>query len=158
LKAFLHHLSEEQLDDVLCIEAIGSLLAGKPPKAWTDADSAKYELNLADVVRAFKNLETLVLERTRQLENGVVPAEIMRISVADVHSKQRDAVVVVQPAQSNRMAEAMISIENALASQGVDTDPNLALAALAAVSRKFLEDFDQNSAVYTESQPDRKGK
>jgi hypothetical protein len=158
LKAFLHHVSEEQIDDVPWIEAIGSLLVGKPPKAWTDADCAKYELNLADVVRAFRNLEALVLEKTRQLENGVVPAEIMRISVADVHSRQREAVVVVQAQERDRMAEAMISIEDALTRLGMDENPNLALAALAAVSRKFLEDFDQNSGVQKHTHSDQMGK
>jgi hypothetical protein len=62
LKAFAHHLCDEELEDVLWIEAIATLIVGRPPKGWNDLDRAKYEVMLTDLVRTFRHVEALVFE------------------------------------------------------------------------------------------------
>lgn len=140
LRALIHHLADDQLDDVLWIEAIGSFVVGKPPRSWTDADRAKYEVVLSDQVRSFKHLEALVFENGRQADHGIIPIEILRIGVADISSSERETVVSVQACDRDRLTEAVIGIEEALDAARVSEDTNIALAALALVSKKLIEE------------------
>src|SRR5262249_8543909 len=59
MKAFIMHLSSADLQDVAWIEAIGTLLAGKPPKSWNDADRARYEAVVSELSRNLRHMEAL---------------------------------------------------------------------------------------------------
>lgn len=137
LKAFLLHLIDEQLDDVAWIEAIGTMIVGKAPRSWQDGDRTKYEVNLSDLVRNFRHIEALVfslLQRGQEERLG----DVVRIGVTDRHTKDREAVVVVPSEDRVRVTNAMIAIEERLASLGLGDQPELALAALARAAQGFL--------------------
>jgi hypothetical protein len=139
-------LCEEQLEDVLWIEAIGTLVVGKPPRSWNDTDRAKYEVQLTDVVRNFRHVEALVFEVARRTEIGSVPAEVIRIGVTDAHSKDVEAVVAVEQKDRELLAHTVFELEASLEKLGMDVNPNLSLAALAVVSRKLLDDLFRDKA------------
>jgi len=141
LKAFSHHLCDEDLDDVLWIEAIATLIVGKPPKAWNDPDRAKYEVLLTDLVRSFRHVEALVFELAHQQDSAGAPAEIVRIGVTDAHSKDVEAVVAVQVSQREKLAKTVFELEGCLEKLGVSSDANLSLGALAVVCRKLLNEL-----------------
>ncbi|HXE74007.1 MAG TPA: hypothetical protein VNN18_00005 [Candidatus Xenobia bacterium] len=145
LRAFVHHLCDEQLDNVAWTEAVGTLVVGKTPRMWSDMDRARYDVNLIELVRSFRHIETLVFEITRQLHLGKAPAEVLRIGITDRHSKEREAVVVVESDDQDKLAEAVIEVEECLKRQGVVGNPELALAALATVSRRFLAELETPS-------------
>jgi hypothetical protein len=141
LKAFAHHLCDEELDDVLWIEAIATLIVGRPPKGWNDLDRAKYEVMLTDLVRTFRHVEALVFETARQTTLGKAPVEVIRLGVTDGHSKDTEAVVAIHAADRERLASTVFELEGCLEKLGVHSDANLSLAAMAVVCRKLLDDL-----------------
>jgi len=140
LRAFIHHLIDDELEDVPWIEAIGSLLAGKPPRSWADGERAKYELNLSELARTFRHLEALAVEVDRGAAGTL--GDVLRIGVTDRYSKDLESVVVVPPEQQAAVAEAVIRIEESLEACAAGQIPSLALAALATASRKLLSEMD----------------
>ena len=140
LKAFLLYLGDDQLDDVAWIEAIGTMLVGKPPQTWLDADRARYEVTLADLVRSFRHIEALVfsvIQRGQDPQRG----DAVRIGITDRYTKDREAVVVVQPEDRDRLTQAVIDIEGRLEATGLANHPELALATLAKIAQRFLSEL-----------------
>jgi hypothetical protein len=144
LRAFIHHLADDQLDDIAWVEAIATMLVSKAPRTWNDTDRAKYEVVLADLVRSFRHIEALVFETLRRESSGKqAPAELMRIGVTDRYAKEMETVVAVEAADTERFTETVIEIENSLERMGVVENPALALAALATVCRRFLAEVEK---------------
>lgn len=142
MKALILHLTDDSSDDRVWIEAIGSLCTGKPPKAWTDADCARYEVAIGDLGRALRHLEAVVFELARSKHSSEAPSAVFRIGITDQHSGEREAVVSVRQREEATLARAIIGIEGAIENAGVHESPRLALAALASVSRHLLEETD----------------
>jgi hypothetical protein len=138
MKAFIMHLCADDLEDVPWIEAVGSLLAGKPPKLWNDADCAKYEVAVSELSRTLRHIEALVFELTRSEGAKDASVEVFRIGITDRHSKELEAVVSVTAADADLLTKTMVDLEALLERSGVAGRPALSLAALAAVSRGFL--------------------
>jgi hypothetical protein len=146
LKAFVLHLSDDEPDAAMWIEAVATMIVGKLPKAWNDTDRARYEVTLSELVRSFRNIESLVFEQAKWLEQGVDPGHIIRIGVSDRHSKEIEAVVVVEKKDQQRFAEAIIELRSSLDNLHVSDNPELALAALAALSKEYLAELMHNKA------------
>lgn len=138
MKAFIMHLCADDLEDVAWIEAVGSLLAGKPPKLWNDADRARYEVSVAELSRSLRHIEALVFEISRPDTSKEPAAEVFRIGVTDRHSKELEAVVSVSSRDLDTMTNAIRELETVLERSGVVEKPALSLAALAAVSKQLL--------------------
>lgn len=143
LRAFIQHLAEEQFEDVAWIEAIATVLVGKAPRTWSDSDRARYEVALTELARSFRHMEALVFELLHHGQLERQPGEVLRIGVTDRHSGEKEAVVLVGHGEEGRLAEAVVELEESLDRVGVSSVPHLALAALATVSRRFLEDLDK---------------
>ena len=140
LKAFLLHLDDDQLDDVAWIEAIGTMLVGKAPATWLDTDRARYSVRLADLVRSFRHIEALVFAMSQQAQDGG-RGDVIRIGITDRYTKDREAVVVVQPEDRDRLVQAVIDLEGRLEAAGLAKQPELALATLAKIAQKFLAEL-----------------
>jgi hypothetical protein len=141
LKAFATQLQGDQKEDAAWIESIATIVVGKEPRLWNDTDRARFEITLADLVRSFRHIETLVFEETSRLGKGQKPEHILRIGVSDRRSKDLEAVVVVGRKESRQFAEAVVRVGELLEQLGVDDNPELALAALASVSQRLLSDL-----------------
>ena len=140
LKAFLLHLTDDRLEDVPWIEAIATMIAGKAPRTWLDSDRAKYEVTLADLVRSFRHIESLVFALVSR-GNEPQMGDVFRIGITDRYTKDHEAVVIVKPDDRQRLAHAIIRLEEQLSHDGVDQEPELALAALAKTAQRFLADL-----------------
>ena len=138
MKAFIMHLCADDLEDVPWIEAVGSLLAGKPPKLWNDADRARYEVSVAELSRSLRHIEALVFEISRPDTSKEPAAEVFRIGVTDRHSKELEAVVKVSSKDLDTMTNAIHELEGVLERSGLAENPALSLAVLAAVSKQLL--------------------
>lgn len=143
MKAFIMHMSADDLEDVAWIAAIGALLAGKPPKTWNDADRARYEVSVSELSRSLRHIEALVFELTRPEVVSDDAAEVFRIGITDRHSKELEAVVSVASRDSASLASTIIDLEALLEKSGVADRPALSLAALASVSKNFLSRLGQ---------------
>jgi len=147
LKAFIYHLSDEEASDTQWIEAIATLLIGKVPQSWNDSDRIRFEVNLTDIVRSFRHLDAVVFEQTKRIANGTSADQVLRIGISDRHSKDVEAVVVVERKDRDRLAEAILEIRNGLDKLSLGGNPELALAALGMVSRQLLLDFSETTTV-----------
>jgi hypothetical protein len=145
MKAFVMHLCADDLEDVAWIEAVGSLLAGKPPKLWNDADRARYEVAIAELSRSLRHIEALVFELARPEVAKDAAAEVYRIGVTDRHSKEMEAVVSVTSKDIDDLTKAIGDLESVLERCGMAERPALSLAALAAVSKGFLSRLGEAS-------------
>jgi hypothetical protein len=65
----------------------------------------------------------------------------LRIGITDQYTKDREAVVVVQPENRDRLSQAVIDIEEQLELAGLANQPELALAALAKIAQRFLSEL-----------------
>lgn len=138
MRAFIMHLCANDLETVAWIEAIGALLAGKPPKSWNDADRARYEVSVAELSRSLKHIEALAFELSRPSVARDVDAEVYRIGITDHHSKEIEAVVSVASKDKTIFTNTIMELEAALEKGGVAGSAALSLAALAAVAKECL--------------------
>ena len=138
MRAFIMHLCADDLETVAWIEAIGALLAGKPPKSWNDADRARYEVSVAELSRSLKHIEALAFELSRPSVARDGDAEVYRIGITDQHSKEIEAVVSVSSKDKIGFTNTIMELEAALEKGGAAGSAALSLAALAAVAKKFL--------------------
>ena len=147
MKAFIMHLCASDLEEVQWIEAIGALLGSKPPKSWNDADRARYEVAISELSRNFRHMEALVFEVTRSQAAGESTAEVYRIGVTDQHSKEQEAVVSVSARDRDRLATAILDLEELFERIGIAEEPSLSLAALAAVTKGFLSQLGKGAVI-----------
>jgi hypothetical protein len=59
LNRFARAAADEAVGDRQWLEAIVMVIADKPAESWKDEDMTRFELNLSDLSRRFKNLEAL---------------------------------------------------------------------------------------------------
>ncbi len=143
LRAFLFHVGDSELSEVAWIEAIATLLAGKPPRTWGDAERARYEVSLTEMVRNFRHMEALVFELSRRQQLGAV-AEAFRIGVTDDHARELEAVVTVSSGNQSRVADGVAEIEQSLERMGMLDDPLLGLVTITKIARKLLSELDRS--------------
>ena len=62
LHSFTVAAADETVADKEWLEALVMIVADKPAESWTDEDVTKFEINLSDISRRFKNLEALQKE------------------------------------------------------------------------------------------------
>ena len=68
LKRFTKAAIDETVDDGQWLKALVMIVADKPAESWTDQDVTRFEIELADLVRKFQNLEALQKETTAKGE------------------------------------------------------------------------------------------
>jgi hypothetical protein len=68
LRRFTQAAIEEKAEDKEWLEALVMIVADKPAESWTDKDVTKFEIELADLVRRFQNLEALQKESTAKVQ------------------------------------------------------------------------------------------
>ncbi|MCC6363050.1 MAG: hypothetical protein IT165_05965 [Bryobacterales bacterium] len=140
LRAFAHHLSESETPDTQWAEAIGTMLVGKVPKNWIDTDRARFEISLSEVTRSFRHIEAIVFERSKRVASGDDPARLLRVSITDEFSSEREAVVTVERRDRDLLASGIVEVRQALSALGLDEKPDLALAILGSVAQNYIPD------------------
>jgi hypothetical protein len=139
--AFVTHLVDAELDDTQWIEAVGTLLVGKPPRSWNDSDRARYEVVLADLSRNFRHIFKIAFELARREVGSSPQAEIYRIGITDRYSRELEEVVSVKAEERSKLFEVSESLQALMSSLGIDENPELCLAVLANISKRFLTEL-----------------
>ena len=142
LKAFASHLANAETDELPWIEIIATTLTGKAPKSWSDDDRVRFEIALAESSRNIRHLEALLYEEQKRIAGGNNPDEVFRIGVADRHSMELGAVVSVDVRDHRNFEALVIGLEDKIAS--FEIKPEIALAALASVSKRLLVEFSES--------------
>jgi len=139
LKAVVNHIGNPHMEEPLWIEAIATTIVGKAPKSWTDDDRVRFEIGLAEMSRNIRHLEALLYEERKRSDSGQRLEEIFRIGVADRNSMEVGAVVAVQEHEQRHFVKAVVELQAYLAA--LDVSPQIALAALASVSKSLLNEY-----------------
>lgn len=139
LKAAVGYIANEHMDESLWIEAIATSLVGKAPKSWTDDDRVRFEIALSEMSRNIRLLEALLYEEQTRVNAGQRLEEVFRIGVADRHSMEVGAVVVVQKHEEQQFTRAVIALEEHMKRAGISRQ--IALATLASVSQSLLAEY-----------------
>jgi len=84
LKRFTKAAVDETVDDAQWLKALVMIVADKPAESWTDQDVTRFEMELADLVRKFQNLEALQKETTAKGEGF----EARRITVTHADGQE----------------------------------------------------------------------
>jgi len=124
LKAFVLHLSSEELTDVAWIEAIGALLVGKPPRSWSDADSAKFEVTLTELARNFLHREAIAFEISRSRDPFWLRRSVSN-RYPDLHSRELEASISVPGSDTAHLAQVVMELEARLEALGMADYPKL---------------------------------
>jgi hypothetical protein len=143
LRAFAHHLSEGETPDTQWAEAIGTMLIGKVPKNWIDSDRARFEISLSEMARSFRHIEAIVFERSKRSASAEEPARLLRLSVTDEFSAEREAVVTVEKRERDVLASGILQVRQVLSDLGVADRRDMALAILGSIAQDYLPD-DKN--------------
>lgn len=138
LRAFAHHLSEGETPEAQWAEAIGTMLVGKVPKNWIDSDRARFEIALSEMARSFRHMEAIVFERSKRSASDDEPARLMRLSVTDEFSAEREAVVTVEKRDRDVLASGILQVRQALSDLGLEDKRDLALAVLGSVAQEYM--------------------
>jgi hypothetical protein len=146
LKAFAYLLSEELPQDNPWTEALATMVVGKAAKSWTDADRVRYQIGVKDLVRSFRHTEALVFEETKQRRVGRTPEQILRIGVSGRNHDDLEAVVSVDRKDRKKFEQAVCQLDASLKKLSLSSRPELALAALAAVSSQMLQTLHRKNA------------
>jgi hypothetical protein len=140
LRAFAHHLAEPDALDTQWAEAIATMLVGKVPKTWIDSDRARFEIALSEMVRSFRHIEAIVFERGRRPASADDPARLIRVSVTDEFSAEREIVATVEKRDRDLLATGILRVRQALSDLGLEEKHNLALAILGSVVQEYIPD------------------
>jgi hypothetical protein len=138
LRAFAHHLAESETLDAQWAEAIATMLIGKVPKTWIDSDRARFEIALSEMVRSFRHIEAIVFERAKRPASLDEPARLIRLSVTDEFSEEREIVATVERRDRDLLATGILQVRKVLADLDLDTRQSLALAVLGCVVQEYI--------------------
>lgn len=128
LKGFILRANDAELEQNAWLVSIAALLAGKPPAVWRDEDLAKFEISLADVARAFTNLESLVIERNHQIEGGETDFELVRLSLTQMKDEECARVLSIRPADREKIEETEKLLLKAFEQSPMNGNADLGLA------------------------------
>ncbi|GAB4543586.1 MAG: hypothetical protein Tsb0014_37280 [Pleurocapsa sp.] len=84
LKRFTKAAVDETVDDEQWLKALVMIVADKPAESWIDQDVTRFEIELANLVRKFQNLEALQKETTAKGEGF----EARRITVTHADGQE----------------------------------------------------------------------
>lgn len=146
LKAFLTRAADSNIEDATWLESIATLLAGKPPTNWDDADRARFEVQLAATARTFEHFRVLAFEMARTgfaLLDG--DKEMLRISISVPDGDEVEQVVKVPPQLANEATRAKEEMRRVLREHHLLGERNVGVAVLAQLARQLLSEGDPSA-------------
>jgi uncharacterized protein YejL (UPF0352 family) len=130
LKRFTKAAIDETVDDEQWLKVLVMIVADKPAESWTDQDVTKFEIELADLVRKFQNLEALQKETTAKGEGF----EARRITVTHSDGQETHRVVWVDNEQEEQVEQLVEDVMSVL-----PKDPQLQQAVLTKLTERILD-------------------
>ena len=139
LKRFTKAAIDETVDDEQWLKALVMIVADKPAESWTDQDVTRFEIELADLVRKFQNLEALQKETTAKGEGF----EARRITVTHSDGQETHRVVWVDNEQEKQVEKLVEDVMTVL-----PQDPQLQQAVLTKLTERILNaDLGSNKEI-----------
>lgn len=138
LRAFVTRVLDATSDDNVWLESIAALLGVKPSAAWSDQDTARFEVSLAMTARTMGHFEILAYE-AEQSGAAILDgdATALRFSVTAL-GEDIERVVRIPREARERVLNAQASVRSVLGEAGLLDDSELGVAALAELARELL--------------------
>ncbi|HEY3366810.1 MAG TPA: hypothetical protein VGK74_17295 [Symbiobacteriaceae bacterium] len=138
VKGFLDHLLPPEVPEAfdVWVESIGSFVASRPPSTWNDSDLARYESELAGLLRKVRNLEDIAFTQGTYAPQEHVDA--LRLGLTTQSGEELHKVVVLKPAQRVRV-ELLESRLATLLTQHDFVDEEDQLVALVLITQRLLK-------------------
>ena len=133
LEAFVLRLAQFQGHDA-DMESLGSMATNKPARGWVDADIDRAAVELAALAQQFVRTETFARVKGRPDKRHAL-AVVVGVAGRPTPLYHEFAV----SDQERSAAEAMIAQFQAAVADSGEARPNVILAALAAVSARYLD-------------------
>jgi len=114
LKAFCLRLADRQLPDSEWVEALGSLLCGKPPAKWIDTDEDMFYQELEQVSGKFMRVESM---NFRTHTSGW-PNSAVRVALTQVSGMEMDKVVYIPEGAEKKVQQIEAKITKLLQQHG----------------------------------------
>jgi hypothetical protein len=118
LRAFCTRLQDTTLDRLQWLEALGSFVMSKTPKAWTDQDEAGYAWKIREIAEQFQRVEALTYR------NGHDPRNSLRIAITRPTGEEQMRVVHYSNDETMQIDEIRQQVAQLLANK-----PRLAIIA-----------------------------
>ncbi len=141
LKGFLIQVCSGGHDFTSWIEAIATYLAKKPPASWVDADKAQFEINLSELARKFRHFEAVSYEKREHTESSA--GEPIRVGITTPNQHEQERVVTLTPTADERATEIEDAIKQVFDKFNVDDNPELHIAILARISKKWMQQLEK---------------
>lgn len=144
LKSFLLRVIDAGIEDQTWLESIATLLAGKPPTVWDDQDKARFEVQLAAVVRTFEHFKVLAYEMERTgfaLLDG--DHRMLRVSITVPNKPDLERVVQVPPHLTDQAERAKKELLQVLKEQHLLDKTEVSVALLAQIARQLLTEVTE---------------
>ncbi|MGK7953520.1 MAG: hypothetical protein AB4368_33235 [Xenococcaceae cyanobacterium] len=106
LKRFAKAAIDEKAEDKEWLEALVMIVADKPAESWTDKDVTRFEIELADLVRRFQNLEALQQETNSKGEG----LEARRITLTHADGQETHRLVWIDHEQENQVNDLVMKV------------------------------------------------
>lgn len=136
LRRFTKAAVDEQAEDKEWLEALVMIVADKPAESWTDKDVTRFEIELADLVRRFQNLEALQKETTAKGEGF----EARRITVTHADGQETHRLVWVDNEQETQVDELVEEVLKVL-----PDNPQIQQAVLTKLTERILNTSSEST-------------
>ncbi|MDJ1182803.1 hypothetical protein [Roseofilum casamattae] len=134
LKRFILVAVDEDKSDRQWLESLVMIVADKPARSLTDSDITRFEMTLSDLVRRFKNLESLQKDADAAQHQGF---SAKRITVTESDGREVHQVVWLNRDQ-DKLLETLVQKTLELAE--LKENPKLQKAFIAKLSERVLGD------------------
>ena len=136
LRRFTKAAIDETAEDKEWLEALVMIVADKPAESWTDKDVTQFEIELADLVRRFQNLEALQKEASVKGEGF----EARRITVTHSDGQETPRLVWVDNEQENQIDEIVERVFKVL-----PDDAQIQQAVLTKLTERILNSSSEST-------------
>lgn len=109
LKAFCFRLADTSLSDSAWVESLGSLVCGKPPSRWVDADLESFQEEIGRFARQFQRVEALAFDVIKDKGRSAI-----RVAVTQPDGLEIDHVLYVGGEEEAQAAEIQTQIDRIL--------------------------------------------
>lgn len=149
LNRFARAAADEAVGDRQWLEAIVMVIADKPAESWKDEDMTRFELNLSDLSRRFKNLEALQATVKATSKGGF---EARRITVTRSDGTEVNKMIW---ANDEHQAKVDPSIDDIFKQF---PDPQLREALLTRLTERMFDESESEQDNPPEKVTDRSGR
>lgn len=143
LRTFLVRASDEHLDLSGWTVSIGTLLGGRPPETWADADVQRMSVQLTMVARKFAALEAAFLEHQQAgMPEGSVA---VRVAVTEAGKLDAERVVLIRRENKEQVATITQRLREAVQAEQADAPREALVAGLAQLMRDLIAEMGEDA-------------